>query len=866
MRTWLKGLFTSSPQTSTPSITPAALRARVLDEDIPRYPPFMKGLPVVHPQKLVDSQFELLAQIQGSVIVSKDLYEKHYMGAIRRFAAFAHLLPASQSHHHRGAGGLLRHSMECGLMALQGSEKMLLDLGKPPSHRRELEPRLQLAAFLGGLCHDAGKPATDVLVTSHDRELIWKPIKDNLWDWAQTVGVDSYFLEWRPGRNKQHQALSNLLSERIISNETLAWIAEAGTELVVWLMESLNENPTATNPLFELIKRADQQSVKRDLETMGAAMAGYEVGVPVERSITDMMRTLVRQGIWGVNEPGARLWNIEGHIYLVWPAAGQELAQAVRDAGIPGIPRTCDSILDMLVERQLAFLPEGHDTPDRLWRIAPEVITAKIPGKDLTCIRLRNDSLVSTIPIARAPGVVVSLQATAGGSASAPVAGNTVAGAQPDAPAPSTPVVQSDPPRPKTERSKPEAVSPPQVFEPQPTGMPSFAHDSETGEITDPAIVGQGGVSEESSQEAAKPEVIATPSKEKPKRTEPPSLKFDGAAGEGIKALMDDLKSGTRKWGVDVRVDADEHVLITWPSAFAGYGLTGKVLLEEMSVNEWLWIDDDNPLRKLQDLEVGNGETIKVLRLTYEASYAFLFEVKPRGTQKVKTEHDKSADQPGPSEQADLPLDQDEMRAAKHAPPATTSSPPAPGERKAAVAERNQKPANPGQEPKAAVPERKPPEAATKRSEAQAQERPKKERVNRSMPSRVPVPPPGDVPAAAVVAPTPTPAPSSNEEAEPQQMLAKQIERRIEEGAPAPRKKAAKKDGVTIDDVLNALEGAGEPSTIKSGWKEFLLQDGRARLKDGGVEIERSALFGLCQENPERLEMAKGLILYKPRN
>ncbi|KAA3419555.1 TraI domain-containing protein, partial [Streptococcus pneumoniae] len=33
-------------------------------------------------------------------------------------ARFAHLLPASQSHHHRGAGGLLRHSLEVGLWAL----------------------------------------------------------------------------------------------------------------------------------------------------------------------------------------------------------------------------------------------------------------------------------------------------------------------------------------------------------------------------------------------------------------------------------------------------------------------------------------------------------------------------------------------------------------------------------------------------------------------------------------------------------------------------------------------------------------------------------------------------------------------------
>jgi conjugal transfer pilus assembly protein TraI len=32
-----------------------------------------------------------------------------------RLAAFVHLLPASQAHHHRGAGGMLRHSLEVAL-------------------------------------------------------------------------------------------------------------------------------------------------------------------------------------------------------------------------------------------------------------------------------------------------------------------------------------------------------------------------------------------------------------------------------------------------------------------------------------------------------------------------------------------------------------------------------------------------------------------------------------------------------------------------------------------------------------------------------------------------------------------------------
>ena len=85
---------------------PTADATHVLEEEVPRYPPFMKGLPVVSPDKLLATQSELIARISQSVLVNKDLFDRFYISSLRRFAAFAHLLPASQSHHHRGAGGL----------------------------------------------------------------------------------------------------------------------------------------------------------------------------------------------------------------------------------------------------------------------------------------------------------------------------------------------------------------------------------------------------------------------------------------------------------------------------------------------------------------------------------------------------------------------------------------------------------------------------------------------------------------------------------------------------------------------------------------------------------------------------------------
>jgi conjugal transfer pilus assembly protein TraI len=170
---------------------------------------------------------------------------------------------------------------------------------------------------------------------------------------------------------KSIQAISSLIAERIISPKGLAWIAEGDTELVLWMMETINGHPSAENLIHDLVIRSDQVSVERDLRNLGVAFTGYEIGLPVERFLVDIMRRLVRDGTWRINEPGSRLWLIDGHLYLIWPAAGEEIAAIINQEKIPGLPRTPNSILDMLVDRKLANVREDRADGNRYWVIAP---------------------------------------------------------------------------------------------------------------------------------------------------------------------------------------------------------------------------------------------------------------------------------------------------------------------------------------------------------------------------------------------------------------------------------------------------------------------------------------------------------------
>lgn len=376
------------------------------DEEIPRYPPFMKGLPATDPAKLIETQRELVDQIREAAFATPEFFEQFYLESLRRFASYAHLLPASQTHHHRGAGGLLRHAAEVALWSLQSGDRVLLPGEQAPRRRRELEPRWHLAVFLAALCHDVGKPVTDLVVSSRDGSKVWNPFVEDLYSWANRHGVDRYFLHWRENRGKKHTTVSSLFAERIISQAGLGWIAEGDAEFVPWMMETINGHPSAENPIHDLVIRSDQASVERDLRNLGVAFTGYEIGLPVERFLLDIMRRLVRDGSWRINEPGSRLWHMDGHLYLIWPIAGEEIAAVINQEKIPGLPRTPNSILDMLIDRKLANIREDQVEGNRYWVIAPAVLAEKIPNIRLTAVRLRDTTMVIDPAPPSVPGKV----------------------------------------------------------------------------------------------------------------------------------------------------------------------------------------------------------------------------------------------------------------------------------------------------------------------------------------------------------------------------------------------------------------------------------------------------------------------------
>lgn len=532
--------------------------------NIPRYPPFMEGLPVYSPETLLATQKELIDGIR-QIIANETLLTEYYLPAMLRLAALVQLLPASQAHHHRGAGGMLRHSLEVGLWSLQQTEGKLIRGVVTPQERRIVEPRWKLTVFLAGMCHDLGKVVTDISVTNRQNDLKWRPYHQPLYVWAEVHGITNYFLHWQEGRGKKHTSVSSTLINAVINEATMGWINDGGTDAVIWLTESLNNNPGSTNQIHNFVVKADQMSVERDLKSMGVAMAGYEIGVPVERYLTDIMRRLVQEGIWRINEPSARVWNLEGTTYLVWPMAGEEISRRTRDEDIPGLPKSSDGILDMMLEREIAFLRDGDG--DRFYYISPDVITEKIPDMRMKAIRLRDQALISTMPIAPVQGVVHSSR--------------------------------------KPEKEESELSLP----------LP-FAQALPDVPVIQSAVIDLANVrvveEEPRALEAQAQQVVSI---------KPLSLNsLDGAMGELLRMLHADFKSGKKSFDDMVIEQADRTVYLKWPDAFAGYGFTPKQILTDLG--ELGWMIPASGVAKVGDATFKNG-VAKSIQLSTVVGHLF---------------------------------------------------------------------------------------------------------------------------------------------------------------------------------------------------------------------------------------------------
>lgn len=383
---WIKELFggnrrakkARARQVAGLQFEPGGLRAM---GDIPRYPPFTEGLPAATPEALLDTQEALIRQLKHELALTPEQNKALVDPLLVSYASFVHLLPASKAHHHRGAGGMLRHGLEVALWATRGFHTKIIDGHESGERRKVLEPRWRLAVAVAGLCHDIGKTAYDVTVTDPTGKKIWDVYGSLLSEWIEAERLDRYFISWRGGReHKVHERFGHLLTMRVIPREVLSFLNEGDPRIIAVMHETIaGQIPKgAAKVVHELVMAADQRSVQRDIKGQRVADSDSALGVPVAKYLVDAMKRLIDQGEWKANQEGQPLWVTGEGVFLDWEAAVPAITELLLADGISGIPRSQDSVAESLSDFDVItkqVTAEGNET--YYVPIAPEKLCSK---------------------------------------------------------------------------------------------------------------------------------------------------------------------------------------------------------------------------------------------------------------------------------------------------------------------------------------------------------------------------------------------------------------------------------------------------------------------------------------------------------
>ena len=364
------------------------------DTDAMTYPPPRKGLPACSVDDILARQADLIQRLEYGMGCTQEVFEGLVRPVIRRFAAFVHLLPASEVHHHRGPGGLLQHSLEVAWLAAPSSARHVFCHDRPPNERYHIEPRWRVAAGIAGLLHDLGKPVGDLAVGALDGKLFWSPYREPLADWLVGRGMARYYLHWRDTRrHNQHELMAGQVVNLVLTEALLDYF-DRDAEIHPAVLGVITGTARKTALLASLVGEADQASVAADLKEHRYDPNALSLGVPVDRYLIDAMRRLAKRGLWTCNMPGSRLWLLPDGLHVVWPQGGEEIIAELDGDNIPGIPKMHETIADILVDRgHVVSWQEGGRT--RFYRkVAPLPLVREGKPVPLTTLLLANPDLV----------------------------------------------------------------------------------------------------------------------------------------------------------------------------------------------------------------------------------------------------------------------------------------------------------------------------------------------------------------------------------------------------------------------------------------------------------------------------------------
>ena len=572
---------------------------------VPAYPTNGSAVPAASPDLLLKTQQALIDDLQFTSTLSDEDFDEYVLPVIKNYAAFVHLLPASETYHHSQVGGMFRHSLEVAYYAANRCTSEVFALTQTPLYRKEQEPRWIASAIIGGLLHDIGKAMVDIGAKDETGRIVWEPNTRSLYDWLVENKLEYYFMYWRPGkRNLRHESFTTVKVDKMIPQKTQDWLNEFGGRAAIMAMyAALNGDTSPTNQIYGIIYEADKMSVNTDIKESRERNAGIGEGgqrgtaARISRAIHDLLDT----GEWILNEPGHPIWITRQGVFGIFPRFAEKIISAMYQAGDKSLPQDENIILDYL---DSAGMTEAHlhmdGQNDMFWKI--RLWPAEGQGSQdapplLDAVKFSRDDSVIPYRIVRPEPAYVEIiddqtkQVKAGSPPPWAMANHqqpTLRDVEDAANDDTTAVEVSAPVEPvaSLRDRHAEKASP---------RMEKLAHAQTTMTSRWPPVT---------AQEANE------------------WLNNEGADGEMLLAIAERVHSQRLKMGHDV-IEQDGFIHFRFPDCVDDLGIPPQEVVKQLERKGWVIREKATSARSTVSLDVGRGKPITAVRLNENISMAY---------------------------------------------------------------------------------------------------------------------------------------------------------------------------------------------------------------------------------------------------
>lgn len=269
----------------------------------------------------------MMKMLWDTTSLTQSVFDEYLLGPIERYAELVQLFPASESHHHAYAGGMLDHALEMACYGLRLRQRHLLPPGAKPEDQSSAGELWSAAIIYGSLMHDVAKILVDIEVHLEDGS-----------EWRVWHGVipKPYRVRYRTGREYHlHSAVNPVLCHQVLGGAVMDWLMRQ-PKLFALFMYTISGHTERGGIIAELIHQADRASVAKALggDPVQALSAPAE---SIQRKLAGGLRYLVKEQ-FKLNQKGGVGWLTDEALWLVSPRAVNELKTHLYAQGIRSIP------------------------------------------------------------------------------------------------------------------------------------------------------------------------------------------------------------------------------------------------------------------------------------------------------------------------------------------------------------------------------------------------------------------------------------------------------------------------------------------------------------------------------------------------